>query len=64
MPIRAVLISESYLSAHNLQYSQVTYQLKIVTTAVMSVIILHKHITRTQWLSLLMLTAGVALVQV
>ena len=40
-----------------------TYQLKILTTAVFSVCILKKQIQPIQWVSLLLLTIGVALVQ-
>jgi len=42
---------------------QVTYQLKILTTAVLSVIILGKALGPTKWCSLLMLTCGVSLIQ-
>jgi len=42
---------------------QVTYQLKILTTAVFSVIMLNKQLTTRQWISLCLLTSGVALVQ-
>eukprot|EP00055_Hartaetosiga_balthica_P004294 m.11055 g.11055 ORF g.11055 m.11055 type:complete len:349 (-) comp3767_c0_seq2:1408-2454(-) len=42
---------------------QVTYQLKILTTAIFSVTMLSKIISGRQWLSLLLLTVGVALVQ-
>jgi len=42
---------------------QVTYQLKILTTAVLSVIILGKSLGPTKWASLMVLTFGVSLIQ-
>ncbi|KAL5251199.1 hypothetical protein ACHWQZ_G016791 [Mnemiopsis leidyi] len=42
---------------------QITYQLKILTTAVFSIVLLHKSISKAQWLSLVILTVGVILVQ-
>ncbi|CAO4368073.1 unnamed protein product [Caenorhabditis nigoni] len=42
---------------------QVTYQLKILTTAFFSVTMLGKSLHRYNWLALLLLTGGVALVQ-
>jgi UDP-sugar transporter A1/2/3 len=42
---------------------QVLYQMKIVTTAIFSVIILSRRITGLQWLSIVALSGGVALVQ-
>jgi UDP-sugar transporter A1/2/3 len=42
---------------------QITYQLKILTTAVLSVLILNKSVSKLQWFSLAVLTSGVALVQ-
>lgn len=42
---------------------QVAYQLKILTTAIFSVLIVHKEIRRKQWLALILLFVGVSLVQ-
>jgi UDP-sugar transporter A1/2/3 len=42
---------------------QVTYQLKILTTALFSVTMLNKKLTRLQWISLVALFAGVALIE-
>lgn len=43
---------------------QVTYQLKILTTVLFSILLLGRSITLRQWLALVLLTLGVALVQV
>lgn len=43
--------------------SQVSYQLKILTTALFSVAMLRKSISKLQWLSLFMLFVGVSVVQ-
>lgn len=42
---------------------QVTYQLKILTTAMFSVLMLNRRISRQQWLGLVMLIVGVVFVQ-
>jgi len=42
---------------------QVLYQFKIVTTAALTVLFLGKHLTVRQWFAILLLTAGVAAVQ-
>ena len=43
---------------------QVTYQLKILTTALFSVLMLGRKLDSFKWVSLLILMAGVSLVQV
>ncbi|KAK6172023.1 hypothetical protein SNE40_018425 [Patella caerulea] len=42
---------------------QVTYQLKILTTALFSVVFLSRRLTRRKWISLIILTLGISLVQ-
>lgn len=56
-----LFIALSYLNAATYQ---VTYQLKILTTALCSVFMLRKHIEKHQWFSLCMLALGVAFVTV
>ena len=54
-----------YLAATHLDAAttQVTYQLKILTTALFSVFLLNKKLISVQWLALLLLFVGVACVQ-
>nr|CDS29768.1 UDP N acetylglucosamine transporter [Hymenolepis microstoma] len=54
-----------YVALSNLDAAtyQITYQLKILTTAMFMVLMLHKKITSIQWLSLVILIMGVAFVQ-
>jgi UDP-sugar transporter A1/2/3 len=69
MTVPAVL----YFIQNNLQYVavtsldaatfQVTYQLKIITTALFSVWLLNKSLTFKKWISLGLLTFGIAIVQ-
>ena len=42
---------------------QVSYQLKILTTALFSVFMLKKQLSKSQWVALVMLFVGVSLVQ-
>ena len=67
MPSAVYLIQNNllYVAASNLDVAtyQITYQLKILTTAMFAVTMLGKKLLPTQWLSLLTLVAGVAMVQ-
>jgi UDP-sugar transporter A1/2/3 len=70
MTVPAIL----YFIQNNLQYIavgnldaatfQVTYQMKILTTALFSVLMLNKALSGQKWLSLLLLTFGIGIVQV
>jgi len=42
---------------------QVTYQLKLLTTALFSVLMLRKQLSEFQWFSLFLLFAGIGIVQ-
>lgn len=55
-----------YIAAENLDAAtfQVTYQIKILTTAGFSVLLLHKTLSLSKWASLCLLTVGVGIVQV
>lgn len=54
-----------YVAVSNLEAAtfQVTYQLKILTTALFSVVMLRKQLSRLQWVSLVILFVGVSIVQ-
>ncbi|KAF9484730.1 nucleotide-sugar transporter [Pholiota conissans] len=55
-----------YVAASNLEAAtfQVTYQMKILTTATFSVMLLRKKLSSSQWISLLFLAIGVGVVQI
>jgi UDP-sugar transporter A1/2/3 len=55
-----------YTAISNLSVStfQINYQLKILTTALFSVSILRKQLSATRWVSLVLLAAGIAIVQI
>ena len=59
-------ISNCYYIASNLDVAtfQVSYQMKILTTALFSVLLLKRRLTTTKWLSLLALAVGVGIVQI
>ena len=63
-----IIILNSSAHKHNMAQVfcplQVTYQLKILTTALFSVLLLGRSLTRLKWLSLVVLMFAVALVQV
>lgn len=71
--LKVALPSFLYYVQNNLMYigsthldaasAQVTNQLKILTTAIFSVVMLNKKLSKLQWLALLLLFTGVALIE-
>ncbi|XP_066921560.1 UDP-galactose translocator-like [Clytia hemisphaerica] len=71
--LKVAVPSLVYVIQNNLQYVaisnldaatfQVTYQLKVLTTALFSVFMLGKKLSSKQWVSLFMLFVGIAMVQ-
>jgi UDP-galactose transporter len=58
--------SLQYIAVSNLDAAtfQVTYQLKILTTALFSVLMLHRTLSIKKWISLVLLMVGIAVVQI
>ncbi|KAF8858662.1 nucleotide-sugar transporter [Acephala macrosclerotiorum] len=52
------------ISNLNVATFQVTYQLRILTTALFSVLLLKRQLSLTRWVALFLLTLGIAVVQV
>ncbi|XP_076872762.1 CMP-sialic acid transporter [Brachyhypopomus gauderio] len=63
--VYAVQNNMAFIALSNLDAAvyQVTYQLKIPCTALCTVLMLHRSLSRLQWFSVFMLCAGVTLVQ-
>ena len=62
----AVSTDLQFVAASNLDVAtfQVSYQMKILTTALFSVLMLKRKLTLTKWVSLLFLAIGVGIVQI
>jgi UDP-sugar transporter A1/2/3 len=56
---------EQYVAITNLPVAvyQITYQLKILTTSLFSVLFFNRRYSAAKWFSLVLLTCGVAIVQ-
>jgi len=65
-PCTVIQNNLQYIAAENLDAAtfQVTYQMKILTTAGFSVLLLHKSLNLNKWISLFLLAVGVGIVQI
>ena len=71
--LKVAVPSFIYVVQNNLQFVaisnldaatfQVTYQFKVLTTALFSVVMLNRRLSKTQWFALVLLFVGVAMVQ-
>ncbi|XP_071796482.1 CMP-sialic acid transporter-like [Asterias amurensis] len=64
--IYAIQNNLAFVALSNLDAAtyQVSYQMKVITTAIFMVIMLNKSLSRTQWVAIVLLFLGVAMVQV
>lgn len=66
IPFQVIQNNLQYVAATNLEAAtfQVSYQMKILTTAAFSVLLLRKQLSASQWVALFFLAIGVGIVQI